>query len=416
VDIRLPSIARDATPPRDPTTSCDSSRASGADDNKYTADPCSSSAARAARPAPRRSLPGPLFRADAGYVAIAAPADALPTIETLVVEAVESAAARIRRSRRREGALLSACAGTRRRSRPAGARAAPAPGGGASGRVDADALYEVKAVSTELHRPYMTPRQRRARAASLERNRSGWTRTALKRSREQSTASSASLLLKGDGHSHRRAGVRAVWGGRRQRAVARHGWDRRRADGNHRGVSREAHGRTRGRRGGGSRAPPRGRARSATWASSPAGRDRRSARMHRSETDDRCRRGAPERAHVAARAGRRRVVGVVKADGYGHGAVDVSRASLDAGADALCVGSHPEALELRREFPSKPDPLQGPVPAERGRQAAKDANVEVCSRRRRPSGGPARPSQARNTGMGRYGLAELRAPTRDVVG
>jgi NAD(P)H-hydrate epimerase len=60
-----------------------------ADDNKYTAGSVlvvggargtTGAAALAARAA---------FRADAGYVAIAAPADALPTIETLVVEAVK---------------------------------------------------------------------------------------------------------------------------------------------------------------------------------------------------------------------------------------------------------------------------------------------------------------------------------------
>ena len=50
---------------------------------------------------------------------------------------------------------------------------------------------------------------------------------------------------------------------------------------------------------------------------------------------------------------------VVKADGYGHGAVDVSRAALDAGASALCVATMPEALELRAVFPGREDPLHG---------------------------------------------------------
>ena len=35
---------------------------------------------------------------------------------------------------------------------------------------------------------------------------------------------------------------------------------------------------------------------------------------------------------------------VVKADGYGHGAIDVSRAALDAGATALCVATADELL------------------------------------------------------------------------
>jgi alanine racemase len=105
---------------------------------------------------------------------------------------------------------------------------------------------------------------------------------------------------------------------------------------------------------------------------------------------------------------------VVKADGYGHGAVDVSRASLDAGADALCVATVPEALELRREFPSTRILCMGPLqPSEVA--AARDANVEVAV------GDGDIPEGLRvhlklDTGMGRYGLAELRAPTRDVVG
>src|SRR5712671_4361463 len=42
---------------------------------------------------------------------------------------------------------------------------------------------------------------------------------------------------------------------------------------------------------------------------------------------------------------------VVKANGYGHGATDVARAGLEAGASALCVVTVAEALELRRELP-----------------------------------------------------------------
>jgi alanine racemase len=105
---------------------------------------------------------------------------------------------------------------------------------------------------------------------------------------------------------------------------------------------------------------------------------------------------------------------VVKADGYGHGAVDVSRASLDAGADALCVATAPEALELRREFPSTRILCLGPLqPKEVA--VARDANVEVAvADGDIPEG--LRVHLKLDTGMGRYGLAELRAPTRDVVG
>jgi alanine racemase len=38
---------------------------------------------------------------------------------------------------------------------------------------------------------------------------------------------------------------------------------------------------------------------------------------------------------------------VVKADGYGHGAVDVARAAIEAGAEGLCVALVAEGIELR---------------------------------------------------------------------
>lgn len=44
---------------------------------------------------------------------------------------------------------------------------------------------------------------------------------------------------------------------------------------------------------------------------------------------------------------RTRLMAVVKADAYGHGAIEVSRAALGAGADRLGVATVPEALELR---------------------------------------------------------------------
>ena len=43
-----------------------------------------------------------------------------------------------------------------------------------------------------------------------------------------------------------------------------------------------------------------------------------------------------------------RLTAVVKADAYGHGAVEVSKAALGAGADRLAVATVPEAVELRK--------------------------------------------------------------------
>src|SRR4051812_39630445 len=50
-------------------------------------------------------------------------------------------------------------------------------------------------------------------------------------------------------------------------------------------------------------------------------------------------------ARVAAPA---ELWGVVKADGYGHGAVDAARAALAGGAMRVCVATTAEALELRQ--------------------------------------------------------------------
>jgi alanine racemase len=47
-------------------------------------------------------------------------------------------------------------------------------------------------------------------------------------------------------------------------------------------------------------------------------------------------------------AGGARVLAVVKADGYGHGAITAAEAALEAGVDGLCVALVQEGVELRR--------------------------------------------------------------------
>lgn len=53
-------------------------------------------------------------------------------------------------------------------------------------------------------------------------------------------------------------------------------------------------------------------------------------------------------AHIREVVAPSAVWAVVKADGYGHGAVDVARAAIDAGAEGLCVALATEGIELRR--------------------------------------------------------------------
>jgi alanine racemase len=105
---------------------------------------------------------------------------------------------------------------------------------------------------------------------------------------------------------------------------------------------------------------------------------------------------------------------VVKANGYGHGALDAARAALDAGATALCVATVPEALALRRELPDARLLVLGPH-ASREAAEAREARLElVVSDGEIPAG--VRVHLKLDTGMGRYGLAELPAPPVDVVG
>src|SRR3954447_26287071 len=105
---------------------------------------------------------------------------------------------------------------------------------------------------------------------------------------------------------------------------------------------------------------------------------------------------------------------VVKADGYGHGAVDVGRTALAAGATALGVATVEEALDLRRALPAARIIVLGPAgPAEL--PAARAARLELCL-----SAEPVPPDVPvhlkLDTGMGRWGLSELVAPGQGVVG
>ncbi len=50
---------------------------------------------------------------------------------------------------------------------------------------------------------------------------------------------------------------------------------------------------------------------------------------------------------------------VVKANAYGHGSLDVSKAAIDAGATHLAVATFDEALELRKELPKVPILVMG---------------------------------------------------------
>jgi alanine racemase len=113
-------------------------------------------------------------------------------------------------------------------------------------------------------------------------------------------------------------------------------------------------------------------------------------------------------------AGEAQVWAVVKANGYGHGAVDVAGAALGAGAGALCVATVGEALDLRREFPDARLLVLGPTSNREIRQA-REARLELCvSSDAIPEGLPVHVKL--DTGMGRWGLSELPHLAVEVVG
>jgi alanine racemase len=106
---------------------------------------------------------------------------------------------------------------------------------------------------------------------------------------------------------------------------------------------------------------------------------------------------------------------VVKANGYGHGAVDVAGAALGSGAAALCVATIPEGLALAREFGGARILVMGPAGSSREVAHARDAGLELAiSDQEIPEG--IRVHLKLETGMGRYGLAELPTRAANVVG
>ncbi|CUH97575.1 Alanine racemase [Propionispora sp. 2/2-37] len=104
---------------------------------------------------------------------------------------------------------------------------------------------------------------------------------------------------------------------------------------------------------------------------------------------------------------------VVKADGYGHGAIPVARAALQEGADYLAVALMNEALELRQAGITVPILILGYTPPEQARlTVAYDitqtvytpAMVRALSQAATAEGKKAKVHIKVDTGMGRIGV------------
>jgi alanine racemase len=108
---------------------------------------------------------------------------------------------------------------------------------------------------------------------------------------------------------------------------------------------------------------------------------------------------------------------VVKADAYGHGLVDASRAALAAGAAALCVVTVQEGRALRAALPDARILVMAPLAAGED-ELARTAGLEIAvSSAAVPDGLPLHLKV--DTGMGRWGMTldEARSvPRQRVVG
>lgn len=110
---------------------------------------------------------------------------------------------------------------------------------------------------------------------------------------------------------------------------------------------------------------------------------------------------------------------VVKANGYGHGAVKVSRAALEAGADCLAVAIPEEGAELRAAGITAPIFVLGLVADEQADLVAANSLIaSVCTADGARALGEAARRQKTgvkvmlkiDTGMGRIGVAPEKAP------
>src|SRR5436190_12423320 len=102
---------------------------------------------------------------------------------------------------------------------------------------------------------------------------------------------------------------------------------------------------------------------------------------------------------------------VVKAEAYGHGALDCARAALDAGARALCVATVAEGVALRRELSEPRILVMGPCSDLR---AAREARLELAVFSEPiPEGVPVHLKL--DSRMGRFGVGELPEPPPNTL-
>ncbi len=113
------------------------------------------------------------------------------------------------------------------------------------------------------------------------------------------------------------------------------------------------------------------------------------------------------------------VAAIVKANAYGHGAVEVARAATEAGARLLCVAIVDEGLQLREAGLQEPILVLGPPNEEEAEVAlahdlmatvSDPCHASIVSRAARRFGRAARIHIKLDTGMGRHGARPAVTP------
>lgn len=128
--------------------------------------------------------------------------------------------------------------------------------------------------------------------------------------------------------------------------------------------------------------------------------------------------------NIKARAEGRRVICVIKADAYGHGALMVAKTLVEAGAEELAVAVITEALELRRGGITAPVNILSYTPEAYFEDVLENDLVVNClgydyakalSRRAKVLGKTARILVSLDTGIGRLGLREEEDPVEVIA-
>lgn len=72
-----------------------------------------------------------------------------------------------------------------------------------------------------------------------------------------------------------------------------------------------------------------------------------------------------------------KIAAVVKANGYGHGSLEISGALLDSGVDMIAVSSSNEAIEIRKEYKKAQTMVLGYIPEENTEEAIRYGVIQT---------------------------------------